>query len=164
MESPKLTYHNNFYYLTVAEGGTAGPSTSHMVVSARSRTPNGPWENSPYNPIIHTEDRRERWWSKGHGSLIETSQGNWYIIYHGYEKDYHTLGKQNLLEQVGRQKMDGSESLQELRLLNQFWRLKEKRSTTERNYRMIFLGLNLDYSGNFLEIMIPFALNSWKIV
>ena len=52
LEAPKLTFRDGFYYLTVAEGGSAGPSTSHMVVSARSRNIDGPWEFSPFNPII----------------------------------------------------------------------------------------------------------------
>ena len=50
LESPKLNEHNGYYYLTSAQGGTAGPATSHMVVSARSKSVTGPWENSPYNP------------------------------------------------------------------------------------------------------------------
>lgn len=37
LESPKLNYHNGYYYLTSAQGGTAGPATSHMAVAARSR-------------------------------------------------------------------------------------------------------------------------------
>jgi xylan 1,4-beta-xylosidase len=41
LESPKLTYFKGYYYMTVAEGGTAGPSTSHMVVSARSKPRSG---------------------------------------------------------------------------------------------------------------------------
>ena len=36
-----------YYYLFVAEGGTAGPPTSHMVVLARSKNIMGPWENAP---------------------------------------------------------------------------------------------------------------------
>lgn len=47
MESPKLTFHNGYFYLTVAQGGTSGPSTSHMVASARSKEPWGPYEHSP---------------------------------------------------------------------------------------------------------------------
>lgn len=34
MEGPKLVKRGEYYYLTVAEGGTAGPATGHMVVSA----------------------------------------------------------------------------------------------------------------------------------
>jgi beta-xylosidase len=97
LESPKSTVRNGLFYLTVAEGGTAGPATSHMVVSARSSSPMGPFENSPYNPIVHTESRDERWWSQGHGTLVDDIDGNWWIMYHGYEKNFHTLGRQTLM-------------------------------------------------------------------
>jgi xylan 1,4-beta-xylosidase len=59
LEAPKITKRNGYYYLTSAEGGTAGPATSHMVVSSRSRTPWGPWEHSPHNPIVHTSNACE---------------------------------------------------------------------------------------------------------
>ena len=97
LESPKSTVKDGYYYLTVAEGGTAGPATSHMVVSARAKSPYGPFENSPYNPIIHTENRNELWWSQGHGTLVDDIEGNWWIMYHAYEKNFHTLGRQSLM-------------------------------------------------------------------
>ena len=97
LESPKSTVRNGYYYLTVAEGGTAGPATSHMVVSARSKSPEGPYENSPYNPTVHTADRSEKWWSQGHGSLVEDIKGNWWIMYHGYMNGFHTLGRESLM-------------------------------------------------------------------
>lgn len=97
LESPKSTIKNGYYYQTVAEGGTAGPATAHMVVSARSKTPFGPWENSPYNPIVHTKHRSERWWCQGHGTLVEDTQKQWWIVYHGYEKHFQTLGRQTLM-------------------------------------------------------------------
>lgn len=97
LESPKSTVKDGYFYLTSAEGGTAGPATSHMVVSARSKSPYGPWENSPYNPVVHTTSRAERWWSQGHGTLVDDIGGNWWILYHGYEKGFHTLGRQTLM-------------------------------------------------------------------
>jgi len=97
LESPKSTVRNGYFYQTVAEGGTAGPATAHMVVSARSKSPFGPWENSPYNPIVHTADRGEGWWCQGHGTLVDDINGNWWIMYHGYEKYFQTLGRQTLL-------------------------------------------------------------------
>lgn len=100
LESPKITFRNGYYYLLVAQGGTAGPATSHMVVASRSRSPLGPWEHSPYNPIIHTNSREEKWWSKGHGTLVDTPSGDWWIFYHGYEKGYQTLGRQTLMEPI----------------------------------------------------------------
>ncbi|RCW48516.1 family 43 glycosylhydrolase [Paenibacillus prosopidis] len=100
LESPKLTFKDGYYYKTSAQGGTAGPATSHMIVSARARSLEGPWDNSPYNPIVRTKDRSETWWSKGHGTLVDTPEGNWFVVYHAYEKDYYTLGRQTLIEPI----------------------------------------------------------------
>jgi len=100
LEGPKLTYKDGYFYLTVAEGGTVGPATAHSVVSARSKSPTGPWENSPYNPIVHTWSKNEKWHAKGHGTLVEDRDKNWWIVYHAYEKDYYTLGRQTLMEPI----------------------------------------------------------------
>ena len=100
LESPKITKRGEWFYLVCAEGGTDGPATSHMCVVARSRSAVGPWENSPYNPLVHTWSESEPWWSKGHGTLIEDASGRWYIVYHGYYKDFHTLGRSTILESV----------------------------------------------------------------
>ena len=100
LESPKLMKHGDWYYMTTAEGGTAGPATSHMVVSARSKSIFGPWENSPYNPIVHTYSADEPWWSKGHGTPFEGPDGQWMMVYHAYPNGFHTLGRVSLLEPV----------------------------------------------------------------
>ncbi|MCC9643850.1 family 43 glycosylhydrolase [Rhodopirellula sp. JC740] len=100
LESPKLTYRNGYYYMTAAQGGTAGPATSHMVTSARSRSPLGPWENSPHNPVVHTWSRNETYWCKGHGTIIDDADGNWYVVYHGYKKDALPHGRHTLLESI----------------------------------------------------------------
>ena len=94
LEGPKLRKIGRYYYYFNAEGGTAGPPTSHMVVQARSESINGPWVNAPNNPLIHTWSKEERWWSKGHGSIIDTPDGQWVIVYHSYEKDFTCLGRQ----------------------------------------------------------------------
>lgn len=100
LEGPKMKKIGKFYYFLNAEGGTAGAPTSHMAVVARSTSVDGPWENSPYNPLIHTYGADEQWWSKGHASLIDTPDGRWWVVYHAYEKNYLTLGRQTLLEPV----------------------------------------------------------------
>ena len=97
MEGPKLFKKGDYYYLTVAEGGTAGPATGHMVISARSKSLEGPWENSPSNPILRTKDKSERWWSVGHGTIFDDAKGNWYMIFHGYENGYYNKGRQTML-------------------------------------------------------------------
>ena len=100
LESPKLLKRGDWYYLVSAEGGTAGPPTSHMVVVARSKSALGPWENSPHNPLVHTYSADEPWWSKGHGTLIDDADGNWYIVYHAYRNGFHTLGRSTIIESV----------------------------------------------------------------
>lgn len=97
MEGPKLFKRGNYYYLTVAQGGTAGPPTGHMVISARSKSPLGPWENSPHNPIIRTENPDDQWASVGHATVIETGAGETWMIFHGYEKEHYNMGRQTLL-------------------------------------------------------------------
>lgn len=100
LESPKLLFRDGWYYLTSAQGGTLGPSTSHMVIAARSRGPNGPWENSPYNPVIRTWSREEEWWSKGHGTIFEGPGGQWYCVLHGVMNGFRTLGRPTLIEPI----------------------------------------------------------------
>ncbi len=97
LEAPKLLFHNGYYYLNVAEGGTSGPPTSHMVLSARSRTIDGPWDWSPFNPIVHTYNKNEKWWSQGHGRLVDSSDGSWWMTFHSYQNGLQTLGRQILL-------------------------------------------------------------------
>lgn len=100
LEGPKMKKIGAYYYWLNAEGGTAGAPTSHMAVVARSKSIDGPWENSPYNPLIHTYSGAEQWWSKGHASLIDTPDGRWYAVYHAYEKGFLNLGRQTLMEPV----------------------------------------------------------------
>ena len=97
LEGPKLMYKDGWYYFTNADGGTAGPATSHMVISARSKSPKGPWENSPFNPIVHTYSRDEKWASKGHGTIFEAKDLSWWIVFHAYQKNSYPHGRQTLL-------------------------------------------------------------------
>ncbi len=99
-EGPKLTRHGDWFYLVTAVGGTAGPPTSHMVIAARSKSVHGPWEHCPHNPLVRTVSAAEPWWSRGHASLVEGPAGDWWMVYHGYENGFRTLGRQTLLEPI----------------------------------------------------------------
>ncbi|MFI3326214.1 MAG: family 43 glycosylhydrolase [Clostridia bacterium] len=97
-EAPKFTKRNGYYYLTISQGGTQGPPTGHCVLSFRSKNLTGPYESSPYNPIIKTWERAEKWWSVGHATLVDTVNGDWHLIYHGILNGRHDLGRIPLLE------------------------------------------------------------------
>lgn len=99
-EGPKLLRRGGWFYLVTAVGGTAGPATGHMVIAARSRSVHGPWEHCPHNPLVRTTDVREPWWSRGHATPVEGPDGSWWLVYHGYENGYRTLGRQVLLDPI----------------------------------------------------------------
>ena len=99
-EGPKLTRHGEWFYLVTAVGGTAGPPTGHMVIAARSKSVHGPWEHCPHNPLVRTVCADEPWWSRGHATLVEGPAGDWWMVYHGYENGFRTLGRQTLLEPI----------------------------------------------------------------
>ncbi|NHK26436.1 family 43 glycosylhydrolase [Parvularcula flava] len=99
-EGPKITRYGEYYYLITAVGGTAGPPTGHMVIAARSKSINGPWEDHPDNPLVRTESAEEKWWSRGHATLVEGPGGDWWSVYHGYENGFWTLGRQTLLAPI----------------------------------------------------------------
>lgn len=99
-ETPMFAKRNGWYYLTCSQGGTAGPATSNMIICARSRSVTGPWENSPLNPVIRTWDRREAFWAKGQGALVEGPHGQWFCVMHGYANGLTTLGRCTLIEPI----------------------------------------------------------------
>ena len=74
-EGPKLTHRGDWWYMTLAVGGTAGPPTGHMVIMARTRQLAGPWEQCPHNPLIRPQSAAEKWWSRGHATLFERPAG-----------------------------------------------------------------------------------------
>jgi beta-xylosidase len=100
LEGINLKKIGDYYYLLAAEGGTAGPPTGHMVVQARSRSVEGPFENAPNNPLLRTQSPDEQWWSQGHGQVIEGLHGELFMTFHAYEKGFLTLGRQNLICQL----------------------------------------------------------------
>ena len=96
LEAPHLTKRGGYYYLMCAEGGTG---YYHCVTMARSRSPLGPYEGDPANPILTAvpENKNERadvdhlkpryynpasYLQKcGHGSYIETTLGETYLVH-----------------------------------------------------------------------------------
>jgi xylan 1,4-beta-xylosidase len=100
LEGPKLFRRGGWFYLVSAVGGTAGPPTGHMVIVARSRSVHGPWENCPHNPIVRTADASEPWWSRGHATILPGPADAWWMLSHGYEHGFRTLGRQVLLEPI----------------------------------------------------------------
>ncbi|WP_243350208.1 family 43 glycosylhydrolase [Parabacteroides sp. FAFU027] len=144
MEGPKLTKHGDYYYLTVAEGGTAGPATGHMIISARSRSPLGPWENSPYNPILRAQNNSQQWCSIGHGTLFDDAANKSWILFHGYENGHYNMGRQTMLLPV-EWTQDGWYKIAQNAKVDQPVQIKINKNQTES------YNLNDDFSGKELK-------------
>lgn len=96
LEAPHLYKRNGYYYLMTAEGGTG---YGHAVVMSRAKTITGPYEADPNGVVITSQpqDFNERGvddaykfhrynphsalQKSGHGSLVETPQGELYIAH-----------------------------------------------------------------------------------
>ncbi|MGV6807157.1 MAG: glycoside hydrolase family 43 protein, partial [bacterium] len=78
-EGPHLYRKNGYYYLMTAEGGTG---YNHAVTIARSKTIDGPYEVDPAGPVISSRGSPDALLQRaGHGSLVETGKGEFYIAH-----------------------------------------------------------------------------------
>ncbi|MBQ7917030.1 MAG: family 43 glycosylhydrolase [Firmicutes bacterium] len=77
-EGPHLMKKDGYYYLFMAEGGTG---QGHVVTVARSKTLRGTYEPCPYNPIMTQRDPGALIQRAGHGELVDTPDGEWYLAY-----------------------------------------------------------------------------------
>jgi xylan 1,4-beta-xylosidase len=111
VEGPHLYKRDGWHYLLTAEGGTG---FEHAVTLARSRDIAGPYELPERHPLITAYhkpfDLLQR---AGHGSLVETQNGEWYIAHlcsrpiecetgeaKGYEDMHCILGRETALQRV----------------------------------------------------------------
>lgn len=78
-EGPHLYKRNGWYYLLTAEGGTF---YNHAITMARSKQIEGPYEIDPQNPILTARyDCNLPLQRTGHGDLVETQNGDWYMVH-----------------------------------------------------------------------------------
>jgi len=99
-EGPHLYRVNGTYYLMISEGGT---SYNHSLTVARSKSPWGPFEANPANPILtHRDKPGLPLQAVGHGDLVQTPEGAWWVVLLGIRPTnrLHHLGRETLLAPV----------------------------------------------------------------
>ncbi|MGY4688630.1 glycoside hydrolase family 43 protein [Salibacterium sp. K-3] len=77
-EAPHVYKRDGYYYLVTAEGGT---EYEHAVTIARSTSLFGPYEVDPANPVLTSKGTDAYLQKGGHGSLVETREGHWYLAH-----------------------------------------------------------------------------------
>jgi alpha-N-arabinofuranosidase len=99
-EGPHLYKVDDTYYLLISEGGT---SYNHSLTVARSKSPWGPFEPDPANPILTHRDRPDLpLQAVGHGDLVQTEEGAWWLVLLGIRpvNRRHHIGRETLLAPV----------------------------------------------------------------
>ncbi|WNV87361.1 glycoside hydrolase family 43 protein [Umezawaea sp. Da 62-37] len=101
-EAPHLYRIREWWYLMIAEGGT---ERGHTVAMARARSPRGPWEAAPSNPILTHRGTDHPVQSTGHADLVTTPDGEWWMVLlatrpRGYSPGFHVMGRETFLTPV----------------------------------------------------------------
>ncbi|WP_457421119.1 glycoside hydrolase family 43 protein [Roseateles sp. P5_E7] len=109
-EGPHLYKRNGWYYLMIAEGGT---SYDHRITMARSRSPWGPFEPHPDNPVLtHRNLPKHPLQALGHADLVTTPEGEWWATLLAIRPQeaaggrHHHIGRETLLAPVHWRKDD----------------------------------------------------------
>ncbi|KQW49774.1 MULTISPECIES: family 43 glycosylhydrolase [unclassified Roseateles] len=97
-EGPRLLRRGGFFYMLSAVSSPG--ADSHVLAVARSTSVLGPWEDCPFDPMAGIASSGQAWRTGGHPSLAEGPAGDWWMVCHGYEDGYRTLGRQALLQPV----------------------------------------------------------------
>lgn len=99
-EGPHVLRKGDYYYGIVAEGGTG---YGHGINIGRSKHLLGPYESSPYNPVMRQLDPSAPIQRAGHGKLIQTQNGDWWCYYlmgRPNQGNYTTIGRESGLDPV----------------------------------------------------------------
>lgn len=100
-EGPQILKRDGYYYLLCAAGGTG---YMHAATVARSRSLDGPWEESPYFPLLTARDDPDNPLQKsGHACFLE-KDGEWYITHICArpltQRGNCTLGRETALQKI----------------------------------------------------------------
>lgn len=99
-EGPHIMKRGEYYYAILAEGGTG---YGHGINVGRSKNLFGPYESSPYNPLMRQFDVDASIQRVGHGKLVQTQNGDWWIYYlmgRPNQGNYTTVGRETGFDPV----------------------------------------------------------------
>ncbi len=100
-EGPHLLKKDGWYYLLTAVGGTG---RHHSITVARSRDLWGPYEVSPYDPLITAWEKETKLKKSGHGNFVEAPDGRWYLVHlcgrYLERADVCPLGRETALQEI----------------------------------------------------------------
>lgn len=100
-EGPHIFKKDGWYYLLTAVGGTG---RHHSITVARAADLWGPYEVSPYDPLITSWEKETKLKKSGHGNFVETPEGRWYMVHlcgrYLDRADVCPLGRETAIQEI----------------------------------------------------------------
>ncbi|HEX5705888.1 MAG TPA: family 43 glycosylhydrolase [Pyrinomonadaceae bacterium] len=98
-EGSYIVRRGGWFYHFYSGNACCGRGCDYALGVARARRLLGPWEKHARNPII---DDNADWQCPGHGSIVTTSDGRDFLLYHSYRRrrDTFNVGREALLDEV----------------------------------------------------------------
>jgi beta-xylosidase len=81
VEGPQIVRRHGWNYLFYSGNLCCGPNCEYAMGVARSRGLYGPWRRDRRNPILDSDDD---WLCPGHGSVAQSPDGRWWMLYAAY--------------------------------------------------------------------------------
>jgi xylan 1,4-beta-xylosidase len=99
IEGPQIIRRKGWLYLFYSGNLCCGPNCEYAMGVARSRGLYGPWRRMPRNPIL---DSGDNWLCPGHGSVAQSPNGRWWMLYAAYNAvGAIAPGRSLLLDPIG---------------------------------------------------------------
>jgi xylan 1,4-beta-xylosidase len=100
-EAPHIYKKDGVYYLLISHGGTG---VTHASSIWKSKSPLGPWEANPANPIMTNRDNKIAGINcTGHGDLFQTQNGEWWMTFlavRAKKSNLNLMGRETFLAPV----------------------------------------------------------------
>ena len=98
-EGSFIVRREGWFYHFYSGNACCGRSCDYALGVARARKLLGPWEKYGKNPIVAAN---RDWQCPGHGSIVETEDGRYFLLYHSYRqrRDTFGVGREALLDEI----------------------------------------------------------------
>jgi arabinan endo-1,5-alpha-L-arabinosidase len=88
IEGTWLLRHGGYWYLMYSGDACCDREAHYAVLVARSRSPFGPFDRDPDNPVV---ERNVTFNAPGHNSVVRDDDGADWIVYHAYVRPDYTF-------------------------------------------------------------------------
>lgn len=102
VEGPWVVKRNGYYYMFYSGDyccqDNSGNKAHYAVMTARSKSPTGPFEAFPGNPIL---EKNEAFLAPGHNAVVQDDAGQDWMLYHAYNmQDITSSGRLLMLDRI----------------------------------------------------------------